>query len=315
MNVTLGEVGEFPLIAKITADLVRGPQVSLGPGDDGAVLSVDGLLVASIDVMNEGVHFRTDWVGADDVGHRAVGSALADIEAMGATPTAVLVALSAPKDLEAAWVERFMTGVSEECAAAHVSLIGGDLAGADTIHVAVTALGHTAGQPVVRRDGAQPGDAVAYKGRLGWAGAGLAVLTRGFRSPRAVVAAYRRPDVPYGAGVEARRSGATALIDVSDGLIADLRHIADASGVVLDLDSGTLPLPDPLQAVARATGRDPLTLLVTGGDDHALAGTFPFGQVPPTWTVIGRVEAADGRDPAVLLDGQEWLGPTGWTHF
>ena len=315
MNATLGDVGEFGLIERITQNLVRGPQVSLGPGDDAAVLSVDGAVVTSIDVMNENVHFRTDWASPSDVGHRCVAGAVADIEAMGAVPTAILIALSAPRDIEVTWLDRFMAGVAEECESAHVSLVGGDLSGGTHIGVAVTALGETRGKPVIQRSGARPGDAVAYKGRLGWAAAGLAVLTRGFRSPRALVNAYQIPQVPYGAGVEAGRHGATSLIDVSDGLVADLEHIAQASAVVIDLDSGTMPIPEPLDAVAHATGKNPLDFLLSGGEDHALVGTFPFGEVPQTWTVIGRVLELDGRDPAVFLDGEEWLGAKGWTHF
>ncbi len=315
MNETFADMGEFALIDRLTGDLVTGPEVGLGPGDDGAVLSVDGSLVASTDVMNEGVHFRLDWSSAGDIGHRAIGGALADIEAMGARPTGVLIALSAPKTTEVLWLDKFIEGVREECADAQVSLIGGDLSEAARLSVAVTALGQTGSLPVLQREGAQPGDAVAYRGRLGWAAAGLAVLTRGFRSPRAVVGAYQRPQVPYGAGIEANRSGATALTDVSDGLVADLGHIAQRSAVVIDLDTGTLSLPDPLVAVAHATGKDPLDFLLSGGEDHALVGAFPFGQVPPLWTVIGRVEALDGRDPAVFVDGEVWLGARGWSHF
>ncbi|MDR0285581.1 MAG: thiamine-phosphate kinase [Propionibacteriaceae bacterium] len=315
MNETLAEVGEFALIDRLTRDVVRGPEVSLGPGDDGAVISVDGALVISVDVLNEGVHFRTDWVAPADDGHRAIAGAVADIEAMGAVPTNVLVALSAPPDLETTWFDRFMAGVLEECETAHVTLVGGDLSGARALAAAVTALGMTRGRPVITRAGAQPGDAVAIKGRVGGAAAGLAVLARGFRSPRALVSAYQRPQVPYGAGAEAARHGATALIDVSDGLVADLGHIAALSSVVIDLDSGTLDIPEPLQAVAHATGKDPLDFVLAGGEDHALVGTFPFGGVPQTWTVLGRVQHLDGRDPQILVDGQEWLGARGWAHF
>jgi thiamine-monophosphate kinase len=308
-------MGEFSLIQRITRSVIAGPQVSVGPGDDGAVMSVDGALVVSTDVMNENVHFRTDWVSSVDVGHRCVGGAVADIEAMGAVPTAVTIALSAPASCRVDWLDGFTEGVLAECAKAEVSLVGGDLSSADRLSIAVTALGQTGGRAPIRRDGARPGDAVAYRGRLGWAAAGLAVLTRGFRSPRALVGAYQRPDVPYGAGLEANRRGATAMIDVSDGLVADLDHIAQASGVVVDIDSGTLDVPDPLVAVAHATGKDPLDFLLAGGEDHALLATFPFGQVPALWTVIGTVQALDGRDPAVFVDGQQWLGARGWTHF
>ncbi len=315
MNETLADVGEFGLIERICRELVTGPQVSLGPGDDAAVLSVDGSLVVSTDVMNEHVHFKQDWSSPTDVGHRAIAGAVADIEAMGAVPTAVLIALSAPKDLPLDWADKFMEGVVAETQAASVSLVGGDISHSDLISVAVTALGQTRGRPVVRRDGARPGDAVAYRGRLGWAAAGLAVMSRGFRSPRALVGAYQRPQVPYGAGAEANRHQATSLIDVSDGLVADLGHITQASAVIIDIDTGTLELPEPLVAVANATGKDPLDFLLAGGEDHALVASFPFGEVPQLWTVIGRVEELEGRDPAVFVDGQQWLGARGWTHF
>ncbi|MCL2735531.1 MAG: thiamine-phosphate kinase [Propionibacteriaceae bacterium] len=315
MNATLADLGEFAVIDRIAANVVTGPQVSLGPGDDAGVIGVDGSVVASTDVMNEMVHFRTDWTSAGDVGHRCVAGAVADIEAMGAVPTAILIALSAPSTVEVAWLDKFMEGVLEECQTARVSLVGGDVSTSAAISIAVTALGETRGQAVVRRDGARPGDAVAYKGRIGWAGAGLAVLSRGFRSPRVLVSAYQRPQVPYGAGVEANRFGATSLTDVSDGLVADLGHIARASSVVIDLDLETLAPPEPLLAVANATGKDAREFMLSGGEDHALVGTFPFGEVPQLWTVIGRVQALEGRDPAVFVDGEEWLGPRGWSHF
>lgn len=315
MNASLADLGEFGIIDRIAKDLVRGPGVVLGPGDDAGVVSVDGAVVVSTDVMNEHVHFRNDWSSPSDIGHRCVAAGLADIEAMGAVPTAIVIALSMPKQTEVSWVDRFVEGVTEECARAHVSLVGGDLSTASAISIAVTALGETRGRSVIGRNGARAGDVVAYKGRLGWAAAGLAVLSRGFRSPRALVAAYQQPLVAYGAGIEAAQNGASSLIDISDGLVADLGHVARASSVIVDLDSSALPIPEPLQAVAHATGRDPVDFLMAGGEDHALVGTFSLGQVPRTWTVIGRVLELDGRDPAVYLDSVEWLGERGWSHF
>ncbi|MDR0848551.1 MAG: thiamine-phosphate kinase [Propionibacteriaceae bacterium] len=315
MNETLADAGEFALIERVTADVVRGPQVLVGPGDDAAVLSVDGALVASTDVFVEHVHFRTDWSSAEDVGHKAIAAAVADIEAMGAIPTGVLIAFSAPKTTQASWVEQCVAGALAECADAHVSLVGGDLSGGQCVSLAVTALGQTGGNTPILRSGARAGDAVAYKGRLGWAAAGLAVLSRGFRSPRMAVQAYQRPQVPYGAGLEAFKNGATALIDTSDGLMADLGHIAQASGVVIDIDFGCLDIPDVIAAVAQASGHDVRDFILGGGEDHALVGTFGWGEVPSTWTVIGQVVPADNQDPAVLLDGQTWLGERGWSHF
>ncbi|MCL1922496.1 MAG: thiamine-phosphate kinase [Propionibacteriaceae bacterium] len=315
MPETLADIGEFALIQRITAQVVTGPQVVLGPGDDAGVLNVDGLVVVSTDVMNEQVHFRRDWSSANNIGHRCVAGGLADIEAMGAVPTGVLLGLSAPGSTEVSWFDDFTAGVLEEIDHAHVSLMGGDLSQADSISIAVTALGETRGQPILTRRGAKVGDIVAYRGRLGYAAAGLAVLSRGFRSPRELVNAYRQPQVPYGAGGEAVRYGAHALMDISDGLVADLTHIAWGSQVVVGLDSSTIDLPEPLKAVAHATGRDPLDFVMAGGEDHALVGCFPPDSLPQSWKAIGEIEDPQDRDPGVVVDGEPWLGETGWSHF
>jgi thiamine-monophosphate kinase len=137
------------------------------------------------------------------------------------------------------------------------------------------------------------------------------VLGRGFRSPRVLVEAYRRPEPPYDAGPAAAAAGATAMIDVSDGVVADAGHIADASGVAIDLRSAAFEVPEPLHAVAAATGSDPLQLILGGGEDHSLLATFDPGTVPAGWTEVGTV----GEDEGVTVDGARYEGPTGWTHF
>jgi len=153
---------------------------------------------------------------------------------------------------------------------------------------------------------------VAVCGRLGWAAAGLAVLGRGFRSPRAVVDAHRRPHPPYTAGPQAAQLGATAMIDVSDGLLADLGHIAECSSVAIDVRSDAFDVPDPLAAVGSALGADPLGFVLTGGDDHALAATFPAAvQLPEQWRVIGAVGTGEG----VSVDGEEYPDAAGHEHF
>jgi thiamine-monophosphate kinase len=178
--------------------------------------------------------------------------------------------------------------------------------------LSVTALGSLEGREPVTRAGARPGDTVALAGRTGWAAAGWAVLARGFRSPVAVVAAHRVPEPPYAAGPQAAEAGATAMIDVSDGLLADLGHVARASGVRIDVRSAAFEVPSRLVDVGAALGVDPLHWLLTGGEDHALAATFP-GAVPDGWTPIGAV--AEG-EPAVLVDGRAYDGgPGGWEHF
>ncbi|MDR1387067.1 MAG: thiamine-phosphate kinase [Propionibacteriaceae bacterium] len=315
MSQTLAELGEFGLIERLRADQENGGPVWIGPGDDAAVLSIDGRAVSALDQLVEGVHFRRDWSGPVEVGRKAVAVAVADIEAMGARPLAVLVGLAAPGDLPASWALDCLAGLRQECATASVQLIGGDVSAAERIHLAVTALGETRGQEPVQRSGATVGDLVALRGRLGWAAAGLVVLTRGFRSPRAAVQAHQCPTPPYGAGAEAAMFGATAMIDLSDGLLADLGHVARASGVGIDLDSRALGPGEPVRAVAQAIGRDPLEFVLSGGEDHALVATFPFGQVPQGWDVIGRVEAVGPLGPTVLVDGRAWSGPAGWTHF
>ncbi|NMI01757.1 thiamine-phosphate kinase, partial [Pseudonocardia acidicola] len=148
----------------------------------------------------------------------------------------------------------------------------------------------------------------------GWAAAGLAVLSRGFRSPVAVVGAHRVPEPPYAAGPQAAVAGATSMIDVSDGLMADLGHLAEASGVLIDVRTAALEVPQRLSEVASALGADPRHWMLTGGEDHALAATFPRDvALPEGWTAIGAVR--ETSTPRVLVDGRPYEGPAGWDHF
>jgi thiamine-monophosphate kinase len=312
--MTVARAGEFGLIARVTARLDPGPACLLGPGDDAAVVAApDRRVVATTDVLVEGRHFRRDWSSARDVGHRAAAANLADIAAMGAVPTALLVALCTPPDLEVAWAEELADGLAAEANQAGASVVGGDMSSSPTLTVAVTALGDLLGEAPVVRSGARPGDVVALNGRVGYAAAGYTVLSRGFRSPKLLVEAYRRPVVPYAAGPAAARLGATAMIDVSDGLLADLGHVATASRVAIDVSKEAFGVPAQMRDAAAALGVDPFTWILTGGDDHPLAATFPAGTpLPADWTVLGRV--ADGS--GVTVDGKPWTGPsTGWDHF
>ncbi len=311
-DATLGEVGEFGLISELVEIFEGDEQVLVGPGDDAAVLRIKhGHVVVSTDLMVEGRHFRRDWASGSDVGHRAAAQNLSDINAMGGTARHLTVGLAAPADLPAAWALDFARGFADECASVGASVVGGDLTRADQVMIAVTVIGQCTQAPVLR-SGAQPGDVLALVGRQGWAAGGLAVLGRGFRSPRVLVEAYRRPEPPYAAGREAAEAGATALIDISDGLLSEARHIAEASGVAIDVRRAAFEVPEPLQAVGAALGADPLQFILGGGDDHALLATFPdAGSVPPGWQVVGEVTAGAG----VTVDGGEYDGPTGWTHF
>ena len=315
--ITVADVGEFGVIELLTARFTAGTalpdSVLLGPGDDAAVLATpDGRVVATTDLLVDSRHFRRDWSAADDVGRKAAAQNLADVAAMGARPTGLLVGLAVPPDLPVDWLEGVADGMRTECAKVGATVLGGDVVRSETLTLAVTALGDLQGRAPVTRSGARPGDVVAVTGRLGWAAAGLAVLGRGFRSPVSVVAAHRRPEPPYAEGPKAAELGASAMVDVSDGLVADLQHVAIASGVGIELDTSRLDVPAKLRDVGGALGVEPMDWILAGGDDHALAATFPGTAPPPApWQVIGRV--ARGR--GVLVDGSAYDAPGGWDHF
>ncbi len=310
---TVAELGEFGLIRALQRRLPQGRGVELGPGDDAAVVSADhGNVVVTTDVLIDRVHFRTDWSPAYDIGRRAAAASLADVAAMGAKPTALVVALAAPASTEVAWVLRLADGLRDEAAEVDASIVGGDLARAEQLTIAVTALGDLEGRDPVTRSGARPGDLIAVSGQLGWAEAGLAVLSRGFRSPRALVESYRRPHPPYRDGPAAARAGAHALCDVSDGLVADLGHVAAASGVCINLRRAAFEIPEPIAAVAAAYGTDAMEWVLTGGHDHALAAAFPAdANLPAGFTVVGEAISGEG----VLVDEVERVGAGGHQHF
>lgn len=297
---TLADIGEFGLVGALTQRFPQGEGVVLGPGDDAALVDVPGgQLVVTTDLLVDTRHFRRDWASAHDIGRKAAAQNLSDVNAMGGRTTALTVGLAAPPELEVAWVLELADGLAEEAGVVGASVVGGDVTRADEVVIAITALGVCAGRPV-RRSGARPGDVVAMTGRQGWAAAGLAVLTRGFRSPRVLVEAHRRPEPPYGKGAEAADLGATAMIDVSDGLLGDVGHIATASGVAVDIHSSALEVAEPLRAVGAALGADPMQFILTGGDDHALVATFPPATaLPDHWCRIGTVTGALARGEAV----------------
>jgi len=338
---TVAALGEFGLIAALSGWLrsisPADPRTLVGIGDDAAVLAApDGRVVASTDFLLEGRHFRRDTSSGADVGHKAAARSLIDVAAMGAVPTGLLVALAAPPDLPVTWARDLTEGLAAECARAGAAVVGGDTARAGSVLLATTVLGDLAGRAPVLRSGAAPGDLVAVTGPLGHSAAGLALLeavtpdgtplTHAPAWTAPLVAAQRRPQPPYDAGPQAADLGATAMIDISDGLLADLGHIASASGVRINLSSDRLSPGEGLQAAARLLhpffgrtehGSRPehtraLAWVLTGGEDHALAATFkPDTALPPRWTVVGQVSEGLG----VLVDGQAWAGEAGWDHF
>ncbi|HNE87772.1 MAG: thiamine-phosphate kinase [Candidatus Nanopelagicales bacterium] len=310
---TVADLGEFGLIAALQSRLKTAPAVDLPSGDDAAVLRLGSdRLVVSTDMLVQDRHFRLEWSSPEDIGHKAAAQNFADLAAMGARPVALTAAIAMPPETPAEWVLAVVDGMVAEAADLGSAVVGGDVTRGSVITLCVTALGVPAGSRLVRRNGAHPGDVVAVCGRLGWAAAGLAVLGRGFRSPRVVVDAHRRPQPPYSAGALAAAAGATAMIDVSDGLLADLGHIAHASGVQIVLDTDALPIDDQIRETASAFNADPLGWVIAGGDDHALAATFPAGTVLPAgFVAIGEVVEGSG----VEVPGYRHIGSPGFDHF
>jgi len=314
LSITIADLGEFGLIALIRSLLPAGRSQIVGIGDDAAVVRApDQRVVATTDLLVEGRHFRREWSSGFDIGCKAAAQNFADVAAMGASPTALLAGLAAPGDLAVSWAQDLVRGLADEVRRAGAAVVGGDVSSADAVVLAITALGDLAGRDPVTRAGARPGDVLAYAGVLGESAAGLALLEAGLARPAPLIAAHRRPAPPYRAGPEAAGLGATAMIDVSDGLLADAGHLARTSGVQIDIDSGRLPANPALAAAATALGRPGvLDWVLTGGEDHALAATFPAGrELPPGWTVIGQVRGGHG----VLVNGKAVTGRPGWDHF
>jgi thiamine-monophosphate kinase len=323
-DISVSDEGEFAVIARIVRRLSQGPGVLLGPGDDAAVVAApDGRVVVTTDLLVEGVHFRREWSSAYDVGRKAAAQSLADVAAMGAATTGIVVALGAPPDLELGWVDALADGLHDECAIVGASVVGGDLVRSDTVSVAVTAVGDLGGYPPVTRSGARPGQVLVVAGRLGYAAAGLALLAAG-RGGEPLADAHRRPVVCYDAAARLREAGATAMVDVSDGLVADLGHVARASGVRLELAADDLPLPAELVDVALSLGADPRTWVAAGGEDHAFAAALDDDAalravalladlpVPVPFAQVGRVVAGP---PDVVFVDEPPTSVAGHEHF
>lgn len=326
--------------------------VPVGPGDDAAVVGTPGgSVVATTDSMVRGRDWLDEWSSAHDVGVKIAAQNLADVAAMGAVPTALLVSLVADPELEVAWAVDLARGISSLAEQAGAPVVGGDLSSAPpgVVVVSVTALGDLRGLAPVLRSGARPGDVVAVCGTLGWSGAGLALLQRGEPDPdrapgppeapgersravRALIRYHRAPVPPWRAGPRAAAAGAHALVDVSDGLVTDLARVATASGVRVDLDGSVLReryVAGPLGLVLGEA--EALHQVLSGGEEHALVGVFADEASLPSageagspggagdgleepWRVIGRVLPQAGDGIRVTVDG---VVPDahGWDHF
>jgi thiamine-monophosphate kinase len=309
-------LNEFDVIRRISALLPPAPPEVLVPlGDDCAVLEIgDSTWVAASDMLVSGHHFK-DWATPEDVGYKAVAVNASDVAAMGGTPRFVLASGGAP-DPETAL--RCSQGVIEACESFGVYPLGGDTTSADALTVDVAILGELATQPV-RRSGASPGDLLAVTGELGASAAGLLALERGMTGPERLIRRCLRPEPRLGAGRVAARLGATAMIDLSDGLASDVRHLCDRSGVGCIVDLDLLPVKDDFRELARSLERDPEILAATGGEDYELLICAPgpvldavAKNVEVPLTLIGEVTQSD----VVFERGDEQVeGLSGWNHF
>ena len=314
---TIAELGETAVLGRILPRLHAGDAALLGAGDDAAVVAAaDGRFVVTTDLLVHGPDFRLAWSTPFELGWKAAATNLTDVAAMGARPTALVVALAAPPSTPVAVLEGIADGLREGLAALApgAGVVGGDLSASTVLTIAVTAFGDLDDRAPVLRSGARVGDLLAHAGARGDAARGLALLfaegtdASGQPDPdRAAEVRARHPDLiraqlapqpPVAAGVSAALAGATAMIDVSDGLARDARRIAEASGVGLDFDGAAL-------------GAD-LRVAFAGAEDHGLLATFPPGtDVPAPFDVVGRVVPAPGE---VLVDGRG-IDAEGWDPY
>ncbi len=310
---SLQQLGEFAVIDRLVRGREQPAAVVLGPGDDAALVSSgDGRALVSTDMLVQDRHFRLDWSTPHDVGRKAIAQNAADIEAMGGRPTAFVVAFGAPGDTPAAKVGALVDGMWDEAQRIGAGIAGGDLVGCPQWVISVTVLGDPDGRAPVRRSGAKPGALIAVAGDLGRSAAGFSLWRNGIDGFDELRRRHLVPQPPYGQGAVAAAGGAQAMIDISDGLIADLRHVAEASGVGMDLSTAALTADrDALADAAAAAGADPWDWVLGGGEDHALVACFA-GPAPAGWRIIGRVLDGPAR---VLVDDQEWSGYAGWQSY
>lgn len=321
-------MSEFDLIERITARAARRPGTDLGVGDDAAILNVGGDAVVAQDLLVDDVHFRLSTIGARDLGHKALAVNLSDIAAMGAQPIAAFVGLVLPPTgFDDDDFDLLYDGMEELAAQHGVTVAGGDLTGGPALTLAVTVIGRPyPGVVPLRRDSAGAGDLLCVTGRLGAAAAGLLLLeepgiAEGIDAAEGLRAAQRRPEPRVAAGRLLAGHGATAMMDLSDGLALDGKRLALASGLRAVVRLDAIPIAPGVEAVAAATDRDARVLALTGGEDYELLVAVPADRLNAlralldvSLTPVGalipgapglEVRDADGRTVALASPGWE----------
>jgi thiamine-monophosphate kinase len=332
---TIAELGEFGLIARLTAGLPQSADVIVGVGDDTAVLDIGGdeLILATCDAQVEDIHFRLHHTRPHDIGRKALAVNLSDIAAMGGKPRFALISLLMPPALEVTVLDGIYEGLREEAAQFDVALVGGNIArNAERLIIDITLLGTATRNRLLRRDNAKPGEIVMVTGNLGSAASGLLVLEDEQLAAKipseklaGVLTAHHTPIPRVAAGQWLAQHGITTAIDVSDGLAADIAHICEASGVGVQIEAESLPIQPEVVTLATLVGREPQDLALFGGEDYELVFTVPadradvlthelFVATGVNATAIGTI--CEGSAMTLFRQGKPSpLHPMGWNHL
>lgn len=326
----MAPMGEFELLRRLRERLPPvPPHVIVGVGDDAAVVAGDGASVISVDLLVEDVHFRRATAAPRQIGHKALAAALSDLAAMGTPAGEAYIALTVPPDMSEDDCLEVLEGVMALADSAGATLAGGDVSAAAILTLGVTVVGRVA-EPAaaVTRAGSAPGEIVAVTGTLGGAAAGL-LLIEGRAGDlegaerEELLARQLEPRPRLAAGVALAAAGATAMIDVSDGLAADAGHLASASGVRLEIDADSVPRTPSVNSVAAAAEVDPLELVLGGGEDYELLCTLPAGREPGARTALAGIgvplarigEVRNGSGVSVSSAGARRRTPSGFDQL